>query len=218
MTAAIDMKAGGSFLTSPDAIATEPDPTPVVARSLTTERFHDLETIFNSKGCSFARGCWCMAYRETGRQPLPEGAGLASLRRERLLDLARGDLAPGLIGYDGAGRPVAWVTLGPREAFAKLKRSPVMKPVDATPVWSIVCFVVPAPFRGRGVAAAMLRHAIGYARDNGARVLEAYPVDKPERSQPQWLWHGAKSMFDRAGFTEVARRKPAQPVMRLALG
>jgi hypothetical protein len=28
-------------------------------------------------------------------------------------------------------------------------------------------------------------------------------------------WFGAKSMYDRAGFKEVARRKPARPVVRL---
>jgi hypothetical protein len=28
------------------------------------------------------------------------------------------------------------------------------------------------------------------------------------------MWFGAKSMFDRAGFAEVARRKPTRPVMR----
>jgi len=31
------------------------------------------------------------------------------------------------------------------------------------------------------------------------------------------MWFGAKSMFDRAGFVEVARRKPMRPVMRKSL-
>jgi hypothetical protein len=43
-------------------------------------------------------------------------------------------------------------------------------------------------------------------------------VDKQQRSQDQWLWHGAKGMYDRAGFQEVARRKPERPLMRLGLG
>ncbi len=73
-----------------------------------------------------------------------------------------------------------------------------MKPVDDHPVWSIVCFVVPSPYRGAGVAAALLRHAIAHARGCGAYILEAYPIDKPGRSPGQWLWHGTKTMFDRA--------------------
>jgi hypothetical protein len=31
------------------------------------------------------------------------------------------------------------------------------------------------------------------------------------------MWFGAKRMYDAAGFEEVARRKPARPVVRLAL-
>jgi hypothetical protein len=31
------------------------------------------------------------------------------------------------------------------------------------------------------------------------------------------MWFGAKRMYDRGGFVEVARRKPARPVMRKSL-
>lgn len=93
-----------------------------------------------------------------------------------------------------------------------------MKPVDDQPVWSIICFVVPGEFRGQGVAHALLAGAIAYARKHGARLIEAYPVDKPERANNDSMWFGAKSMYDKAGFMEVARRKPHRPVMRLKLG
>ena len=130
-----------------------------------------------------------------------------------LVDAGR---APGLIAYRG-DVPVGWVSLAPREEFAKLARSPVMKPVDDRPVWSIVCFVVPAAHRGQGLAHALLRGAIAYAREQGATLIEAYPVNKPGRSSDDAMWFGASSMYDRAGFEEVARRKPARPVVRLTL-
>lgn len=190
---------------------------PLTARPLTPERFSDLEALFAGKGCSFARGCWCMFYREVGKQALPAGVRLADFRKASLRRLAGGDPPPGLIGYRGDGRPVGWIALGPRESFPKLQRSPVMRPVDDRPAWSVVCFVVPSEHRGQRVATALLQHAISHARDKGARILEAYPVDKQQRSQDQWLWHGAKSMFDRVGFREVARRKPERPVVRLDL-
>jgi ribosomal protein S18 acetylase RimI-like enzyme len=120
---------------------------------------------------------------------------------------------PGLIAYQGRV-PVGWVTLGPREGFHKLEKSPVMKPVDDKPVWSIICFVVPSEHRRQGVAHALLRGAIAYAKKRGATLLEAYPVDKAGRQSDENMWFGAKSMYDRAGFKEVARRKPARPVMR----
>jgi ribosomal protein S18 acetylase RimI-like enzyme len=92
-----------------------------------------------------------------------------------------------------------------------------MKPVDEQPVWSIICFVVPAEFRGQGVAQALLSGAIAYARKHGARLIESYPVEKPECSIDDSMWFGAKSMYDKADFSEVARRKPHRPVMHLDL-
>jgi hypothetical protein len=47
--------------------------------------------------------------------------------------------------------------------------------------------------------------------------VEAYPVDKDQRSHPDDMFFGAKSMYDRAGFREVARRKPTRPVVRKSL-
>ncbi|MGZ8995548.1 MAG: GNAT family N-acetyltransferase, partial [Rhodospirillales bacterium] len=186
----------------------------VTTQPLTASCFTDLEVVFSQKGCSFARGCWCMEYRETGRQVAPEGLSLAEVRKQRLRDLANSSAAPGLMLR--RRRPAGRLGLaGAREAFAKLPRSPVMKPVDDRPVWSVVCFVVPSPYRGEGVATALLRHAIAHARSCGGQILEAYPIDKPGRSPGQWLWHGTRSMFDRAGFYEVARRKAERPVMRL---
>jgi GNAT superfamily N-acetyltransferase len=130
--------------------------------------------------------------------------------------LVDGGTIPGLIGYQD-GSPVGWISLGPREDYEKLRRSPVMKPVDDRPVWSIVCFFVDAKARGRGASRALLKAAIDYARSQGATLLEAYPVDKPERSHSDFMWFGAKSMYDWAGFKEVARRKETRPVVRRAL-
>jgi GNAT superfamily N-acetyltransferase len=186
-------------------------------RPATPDRWRDLETIFAARGCSVARGCWCMAYRHSGAQPPPPpGMSRAQANRAQLRALVDSGRPPGLIAYDGR-LPVGWVSLAPREAFAKLQRSPVMKAVDDAPVWSIVCFVVPAAYRRQGVAGALLRGAIDHARRQGATLIEAYPVDKPGRSNDDTMWFGAKSMYDRAGFEEVIRRKPARPVVRLKL-
>ena len=157
-----------------------------------------------------------MYYRESGKTPVPRGLTPAEARKRRLHALVGGKVPPGLIGYRGK-TPVGWISLGPREDFAKLARSPVMKPVDELPVWSVVCFVVPPEHRHQGVAHALLQGAIAWCAKRGVRLLEAYPIDKSQRGADDWMWHGAKSMYDRAGFTEVARRKPSRPVVRLHL-
>jgi GNAT superfamily N-acetyltransferase len=188
----------------------------LAAKPLTAERFGDLEAIFDAKGCSIARGCWCMCYRVGGKETPPPGLALREHRKAQMRALAAADPPAGLIGYRGR-EPVGWVSLGPREDFAKLKRSPVMKPIDDAPVWSIVCFVVPKAHRHQGVAAALLAAAIAWAKRRGVKLLEAYPIDKRGRADDEWLWHGTKSMFDQAGFGEVARRRPERPIVRLAL-
>jgi GNAT superfamily N-acetyltransferase len=185
-------------------------------RPLTPSRWPDFESIFAARGCSVARGCWCMFYRETGRQAVPAGMRLADIRHRKMRALCEAGPPPGLIAYHDR-RPVGWVTLGPRRKFLRLARSSVMKPVDDAAVWSIICFVVPAEFRHQGVAAALLRGAVDYAARRGARIVESYPVDRTTRGRDEDLWFGIKSMYDQAGFVEIARRKPRRPVMRLQL-
>jgi GNAT superfamily N-acetyltransferase len=174
----------------------------------TKERWPDLVELFDRP---VVRTCFCMYYRKTGA-----GTGVGAKNRRAMKALADGGTVPGLIGYED-GVPLAWVSLGPRDDYLKLRRSPIMKPVDDRPVWSIVCFFVDRNARGRGLSERMLRAVVCYARSRGARLLEAYPVDKEGRSDPDSMFFGAKSMYDRAGFKEVARRKPTRPVVRKAL-
>ena len=97
---------------------------------LTPARWPDLEAILGAKGCSVARGCWCMYYRHSGKSPpSPAGRTRAQVNRTQLKKLARADPPPGLIGYRGKV-PVGRVSMGPREDYAKLVRSRAMKPVD----------------------------------------------------------------------------------------
>ena len=154
-----------------------------------------------------------MYYRHSGQRPAPPaGLSVAEANRRELKALATGDTPPGLIGYFG-DEPVGWISLGPREDYAKLRRSPIMKAVDDQPVWSIVCFVVPGEHRGRGVARGLLKGAIAFAKSRNVKMLEAYPVDREQRSRDDAMFFGAKSMYDAFQFKEVARRKPERPVL-----
>jgi ribosomal protein S18 acetylase RimI-like enzyme len=192
-------------------------PTRFTILPATAERWVDLEALFASRGCSQARGCWCMYYRTSGAMPLRVGETIAQARKRRMRALVAGKAIPGLLAYAGDA-PVGWVSLASRSEFLKLRRSSVLKPVDDADVWSIVCFVVAGEWRRRGVAAALLRGAIAHATRCGARTLEAYPVDRVGPGRDDALWFGTKAMYDRAGFVEVARRKPDRPIVRLRLG
>jgi GNAT superfamily N-acetyltransferase len=191
-------------------------PASLEVHPLDAKRWKDLETLFNGRGGAQVRGCWCMCYRRSGRTEVPAGMSRAEYNKCSLRSLVDRRVVPGLIGYRD-GKPIAWVSFGPREDFKKLERSPVMKAVDDKPVWSVVCFYTAKEARGERLAEAMLQGAIDYARAHGAKLVEAYPVDKRARDRDDSMWFGAKSMYDRAGFIEVARRKPARPVVRKTL-
>src|SRR6516162_9342496 len=188
----------------------------IAIKPLTRETWDDLVELFGRPGASIARGCYCMCYRRSGKPERAPGVSYSESNKRALKALVARGVVPGLVGYDN-GRPIGWVSLGPREEYAKLERSPVMKAVDDKPVWSIVCFFVDREARHRGVAAMMLKGAIAWAKKQHVTLLEAYPVDKPRRSVDDFMWFGAKAMFDRTGFVEVARRKPLRPVVRKRL-
>lgn len=110
---------------------------------LTKDRWPDLVELFSRPGGSIVCGCYCMYYRKAG--PTPPGAGEAN--KKAMKSLVSSGYVPGLIAYQD-GSPVGWISLSPREDYARLKRSPVMKPVDDKLVWSIVCFFVDRRSRG----------------------------------------------------------------------
>ena len=180
------------------------------ARPLTPDTWGDLEELFARPGGSIVRGCWCMVYRRSGKAP----AGTDNKRE--LCSLVEAGTRPGLVGYlDDV--PVGWISLGPREDYAALARSPIMKPVDDEPVWSIVCTFVDKAHRGTGLQGKLLRAGIYFARENGVRLLEAYPVDKTVRSHDDFMFFGSRSLYEKAGFREVVRRSPTRVVMRRGL-
>ena len=181
------------------------------SRPLTPETWADLEALFDLPGGSIVRGCWCMYYRKSGKVSVNAVAGADNKRQ--LCELVEAGVVPGLTGYVD-GIPAGWISLGPRKDYAKLQRSPIMKPVDDLDVWSVVCTYVAKRYRGQGVQHRLLQAAIRYASEQEVRILEAYPVDKPERSHDDFMFFGSRSLYERAGFTEVVRRLPTRVIMR----
>lgn len=177
---------------------------------LTPERWPDLERLFAG---GVVAGCWCMFWRLTGRE-FSRGWGEGNRRALRaLVDTGR---IPGILAYRD-GEPVGWCSVGPREDFGRLNRSPTLRPVDGCPVWSIVCFYVAPGERRQGLMVFLIRAAAEYAAACGARAVEAYPLEGPGQVPAGEAFTGLAEAFRRAGFTEAARRSRRRPILRLEL-
>ncbi len=154
-----------------------------------------------------------MWYRQTNRE---WEASSGSRRKDAMHGTVDSGVIPGLIAYAGE-TPVGWMSLGPRPHFVRLQKSRVAKPVDQEPVWSVVCFFVEKAYRRKGVTVSLLKAGIDFARQQGAKILEGYPVD-PESNKPdEWVYHGLSAAFREAGFIEVARHLKNRPIMRCYL-
>ena len=122
---------------------------------------------------------------------------------------------PGILAYLD-GHAVGWCSVAPREQFASLNRSPVLKPIDDQPVWSIVCYYVDKASEGQGVSRALLRGAQKYVASKKGRIIEAYPTvpRAAQRLPPVSSFMGIPKTFAAAGFDEVARPSRAKIIMR----
>jgi len=191
---------------------TKEQPLDLTFHPLTPERWDDLEELFGERGA--CGGCWCMWWRlKRSEFNLQKGEG----NRKALKALVDSGEVPGLLGYID-GQPVAWCSVAPREAYPVLGRSRVLKPVDDKPVWSLVCFFIARPFRGKGVSVRLIEAALDHVRRLGGQVVEGYPVEpRKDRMPDAFAWTGFASAFRKAGFVEVLRRSETRPIMRYTL-
>ncbi|MEN8114500.1 MAG: GNAT family N-acetyltransferase [Actinomycetota bacterium] len=181
-------------------------------RPLTPENWDDFLTVMGPSGGD--AGCWCMFNKQKSKE---YSASRGAKNKTTMKALVDSGTVPGLVGYRD-GEPVGWVAVEPREVYGRLSRSRVAKPLDDRPAWAVTCFVVPKQHRGSGVATALLKAATRYAADQGADLVEGYPVEPRKDRMPDfWAWMGFASMFEAAEFEEVARRTETRPFMRREL-
>jgi len=176
---------------------------------LTAERWPDLVELFGQRGA--CGGCWCMWWR-LGRAEFERKKGAGNKRA--LHKIVNAGPPPGLLAYQGE-EPVGWCAVAPRDRYTRMTTSRILGPVDDEPVWSVVCFFVSKSHRRQGVTEALLRAAVRFAGEQGAREVEGYPIAPVKDRVPEvFAYTGFVSTFEKAGFSEVLRRSPPRPIMR----
>lgn len=179
---------------------------------LTKGRWRDFEHLFGQNGA--CGGCWCMLWRLSHKDfQARKGTG----NRNAMKGLVNAGAVPGLLAYveDVA---VAWCAVAPREHYPALSRSRILKPVDNQPCWSVSCLFVHREYRRKGLSSQLLRAAVEHAQRQGGGIVEGYPIDpQDDRAVPAaFAWTGIAKVYESVGFSEVARRAPTRPIMRIS--
>lgn len=163
----------------------------------------DLEKLFECKGGP--HNCWCMVWRN-----MNAGGDRANKadKKASFKSYIENQIPVGLLCYADA-EAIAWCSIAPRESYRELSGDRSL-----THVWSLACFFVKRSYREKGITEELIKQAINYAKANGAKYVEAYPVD-PE--SPSYKFMGVKPVFDKLGFEYKHRAGKRRYVMTLEL-
>jgi GNAT superfamily N-acetyltransferase len=201
---------------------------PIAAEQLTIvpaseASWDDLRAIF---GTTDAGRCQCQRFKVVGwiwRDSTQEER-TAMLRGQTACGDPNAAATSGLVAYVD-DEPAGWVAVEPRTAYPKLRTSRVpwtgrYEDKDDDDTWAVTCFVVRKGYRGRGLTYPLARATIDFARERGARALEAYPMITQAGREITWgeMHVGARQVFEDAGFEEVSRPTVRRVVMRIDFG
>lgn len=180
----------------------------------------DLQAIFGTRGQ--ASRCQCQRYKLQPREsfasfPVEERAH--RLRQQTECGHPASETTSGLVAYVDE-EPAGWCAVEPRTAYTGLVRNnrvPWLNRAEDKAddsVWAVTCLFARAGFRRRGISRALVRAAVDFARERGARAIEGYPMTTTEVISEE-LHVGTRGVFAAAGFTEVSRPTLRRVVMRI---
>ena len=185
--------------------------------------WEDLQAVFGTRGA--AATCWCQRYKLRPRESFgsfPAEERAHRLREQTECGHARSATTSGLVAYLD-GEPVGWCAVEPRTAYAGLLRvyrvpwEGRREDKDDDSVWAVTCVFTRAGFRRRGIGHALVRAAVDFAQERGARALEGYPMLTEPGQKIAWdeIHVGSRSMFAAAGFAELSHPTKRRVVMRV---
>lgn len=188
---------------------------PITTRPLRRDDWPLIEALFGDNGA--CGGCWCMWWRvPMGGKTWDAAKGAPNRRAFKALVESGG--ASGVLAFS-EDAPVGWCSVGPRVDFPRLERSKALAREWHEATWSLNCLFVPARYRGHGVARALVAAAVEFAREQGARELEAYPqaLGPGERQAGAFVWTGVPALFEPLGFRPLIKPGRGRTLYLLSL-
>lgn len=199
---------------------------PITAEQLTIvpaneASWADLVAVFGTT--DYACRCLCQRFKVVGwfwRDTTKEERA-AMLQAQTACGDPNAAATSGLVAYVG-DEPAAWVAVEPRTAYPKLRTSRITwkgrdEDKDDDGIWAVTCLVVRKSYRGRGLTYPLARATIDFARERGARALEAYPMITVPGKEITWgeMHVGARQVFEDAGFEQITHPTARRVVMRI---
>ncbi len=183
----------------------------------------DLQAVFGERGA--AAYCHCQRYKLRPKEAFKKFRVEERAHRLRMQTECGdpgSDTTSGLVAYLEA-EPVGWCNVEPRANYEGLRRNNRVPwegrdedKADAS-IWAVTCVFVRAGFRGRRLSYELVRAAVDFARERGARALEGYPMLTEPGQKIIWdeIHVGTRRMFETAGLEEVNRPTKRRVVMRI---
>jgi GNAT superfamily N-acetyltransferase len=183
----------------------------LVVSPLTPDRLPDWLAFFDRD--AFAdnpewAGCYCRCYAA------PDGFDDTKAAENRAGTCAAIQTGRfhGYLAQDGE-KVVGWCQAGPTAEVPRITAM-VGRPPDPASA-AITCFVVAAPWRGRGIARALLDGAVAELGARGFTAVDAFPPKAPINAAS--LYPGPRKLYEDAGFVQVGELDKRW-IMRRALG
>lgn len=186
--------------------------------------WEDLDLVLGTARCHSAR-CYCQRFKipNSKWKQVDDDERAFLLRTQTDCENPESGNTSGLVAYFDK-EPVGWCAVEPRTAYKKLKTSRVPwagrnEDKNDDGVWAITCFFIRTGFRRRGITYELTRAAVEFARRQGAKAIEGYPMITIPGQEIAWgeLHVGSRNAFLAAGFHEETRPTERRVVMRLNL-
>jgi GNAT superfamily N-acetyltransferase len=171
-------------------------------KTVNSSTWNDFVQLFESRGGP--KNCWCMVWRSTPHEA--KNADSQS-RKAAMQNRVAVGTPVGILGYLEE-KPVAWCSIAPKSTYRRL---PELGNESVENIWVLACFFVIRSLRGKGFTRQLIEAAITHARQNGATLIEAYPVDP---DSPSYRFMGFIDTFKTMGFEEVGRAGKRRYIMR----